>query len=140
MANGWTPERTQRQSELIKSWKPWEQSAGPKIQWGEVYSGKQRMARWSLRTAKGVVQDGERGNQAVAGSFGLNVIHKAKRKPKLPLLCLIRIRLAWLCGDEQLHPLNPDPPASRRRFLAQELNSQKKRGWQFQTHCLMIRM
>jgi hypothetical protein len=70
------------------------------------------MARWSQRAAKGVVQDGERGNQAIAGFAGLNVMRKAKREPKLPLLYLIHIRLDWLCGDEQLHPSNPDPPAS----------------------------
>ncbi len=29
MANGWTPERKQRQSELIRSWRPWELSTGP---------------------------------------------------------------------------------------------------------------
>ena len=26
--NGWTPERRKKQSELIKSWKPWEKSVG----------------------------------------------------------------------------------------------------------------
>ncbi len=30
MANGWTPERRKKQSELIKSWKPWEKSTGAK--------------------------------------------------------------------------------------------------------------
>ncbi len=29
MANGWTPERRARQSELIRSWRPWEKSTGP---------------------------------------------------------------------------------------------------------------
>ena len=27
--NGWTPERRKRQAEMIKNWKPWEQSTGP---------------------------------------------------------------------------------------------------------------
>lgn len=30
MANGWTPERKQRQAALIRTWKPWEKSIGPK--------------------------------------------------------------------------------------------------------------
>ena len=29
MVNGWTLERRQRQAELIRRWKPWEQSTGP---------------------------------------------------------------------------------------------------------------
>lgn len=29
MVNGWTLERRRRQAELIKRWKPWEQSTGP---------------------------------------------------------------------------------------------------------------
>ncbi|OYZ58848.1 MAG: hypothetical protein B7Y21_01630 [Hydrogenophilales bacterium 16-61-112] len=30
MANGWTPERQARQSELIRQWQPWAKSTGPK--------------------------------------------------------------------------------------------------------------
>ena len=29
MANGWTPERRARQSELIRTWRPWEKATGP---------------------------------------------------------------------------------------------------------------
>ncbi len=29
MVNGWTPERRARQAELIRGWRPWEQSTGP---------------------------------------------------------------------------------------------------------------
>jgi hypothetical protein len=32
----WTPAERQRQSELIKSWKPWQQSTGPKTEEGKV--------------------------------------------------------------------------------------------------------
>ena len=32
--NGWTPERRKRQAELIRNWKPWEQSTGPKSEEG----------------------------------------------------------------------------------------------------------
>ena len=40
MANGWTPERRQRQAELIRRWRPWEQSTGPRTD-----EGKTRVAR-----------------------------------------------------------------------------------------------
>ena len=33
--NGWTVERKKRQSEMIKEWKPWEQSTGPKTDSGK---------------------------------------------------------------------------------------------------------
>lgn len=29
MANGWTEERRRKQAELIRRWRPWEQSTGP---------------------------------------------------------------------------------------------------------------
>lgn len=42
--NGWTLERRQRQAEAIKSWKPWEQSTGPRSA-----EGKARVARNAWR-------------------------------------------------------------------------------------------
>lgn len=33
---GWTPERRQRQAELIQRWRPWEQSTGPKTPEGKA--------------------------------------------------------------------------------------------------------
>ena len=38
MANGWTEERRKRQSELIRTWKPWEQSTGAKTDEGKAKS------------------------------------------------------------------------------------------------------
>jgi hypothetical protein len=35
MSNGWTPERRQRQSKMIKQWKPWEKSTGPRTEAGK---------------------------------------------------------------------------------------------------------
>jgi hypothetical protein len=35
MANVWTPERRKRQSVLIQSWRPWQQSTGPKTPEGK---------------------------------------------------------------------------------------------------------
>lgn len=32
---GWTPERRKRQAEIIRQWKPWEQSTGPKTEAGK---------------------------------------------------------------------------------------------------------
>ena len=40
MANGWTPERRARQAELIRNWKPWERSTGPRTP-----EGKARISR-----------------------------------------------------------------------------------------------
>ena len=40
MANGWTLERRARQSALIRTWQPWEQSTGPRTD-----EGKARTAR-----------------------------------------------------------------------------------------------
>lgn len=36
MANGWTPERRARQAELIRTWRPWEQSTGPRTAEGKA--------------------------------------------------------------------------------------------------------
>jgi hypothetical protein len=36
MANGWTPERQARQAELIRTWKPWERSTGPRTKEGKA--------------------------------------------------------------------------------------------------------
>lgn len=33
--NGWTVERRQRQAQLIRSWKPWDRSTGPKTAKGK---------------------------------------------------------------------------------------------------------
>ena len=46
MANGWISERRARQAELIRSWKPWSRSTGPKTE-----PGKARVARNAYRGA-----------------------------------------------------------------------------------------
>jgi hypothetical protein len=40
MGNGWTPERRARQAALIRTWRPWEKSTGPR-----TADGKARAAR-----------------------------------------------------------------------------------------------
>ena len=39
-AHGWTPGRRARQAELIRSWRPWAKSTGPRSQ-----EGKERVSR-----------------------------------------------------------------------------------------------
>jgi len=36
MANGWTPERRARQAELIRAWRPWDKSTGPRTKAGKA--------------------------------------------------------------------------------------------------------
>ena len=36
MASGWTPERRARQAALIRTWKPWEKSTGPRSDEGKA--------------------------------------------------------------------------------------------------------
>ncbi len=40
MAKGWTPERRARQAELIRNWKPWEKSTGPRSEEGKARSAR----------------------------------------------------------------------------------------------------
>jgi len=50
MANGWTPERRARQAELIRKWRPWEKSTGPKTEAGkaEVSRNAYKGGAWRL--------------------------------------------------------------------------------------------
>jgi hypothetical protein len=38
MAKGWTPERRARQADLIRAWRPWEKSTGPRSAEGKARS------------------------------------------------------------------------------------------------------
>ena len=40
MASGWTPDRRARQSELIRNWRPWEQSTGPRTPVGKLRTSR----------------------------------------------------------------------------------------------------
>lgn len=40
MANGWTPERRARQSELIRQWQPWKVSTGPTSAEGKALTSR----------------------------------------------------------------------------------------------------
>ena len=38
--NGWTPERRARMSAMIRNWKPWEKSTGPRTDEGKAVSSR----------------------------------------------------------------------------------------------------
>lgn len=40
MSNGWTPARRKRQAELIKNWKPWAHSTGPRTAEGKAKTAR----------------------------------------------------------------------------------------------------
>ena len=40
MANGWTPERRARQAELIRTWRPWDRSTGPRTDAGKAKASR----------------------------------------------------------------------------------------------------
>jgi len=40
MGNGWSPERRARQSELIRTWRPWEKSTGPRSDEGKATAAR----------------------------------------------------------------------------------------------------
>lgn len=47
MARGWTPERRAKQAAMIRAWRPWEQSTGPRS-----HAGKARAAQNSFKTGE----------------------------------------------------------------------------------------
>lgn len=53
--NGWTAERRARQAELIRSWRPWERSTGPRTVEGKVKASANRQK--ALDAARQAVQD-----------------------------------------------------------------------------------
>lgn len=40
MSTGWTAERRQRQAELIRTWRPWERSTGPRSEAGKAVASR----------------------------------------------------------------------------------------------------
>jgi len=64
MANGWTPERRARQAAMIRTWKPWEKSTGPKTDEGKAVvshnhlkSRRSRLQQWMLAFQVAVSHD-----------------------------------------------------------------------------------
>lgn len=66
----WTPERRQKQSELIRTWRPWERSTGPKTPEGKAVASRNpwkgghrsklraiiELVRMEVRQAKAMVE------------------------------------------------------------------------------------
>ncbi len=68
--NGWTPERRARQAALIRAWKPWERSTGPRTTDGKARSSANR--RIALEAAYQAVHDSaEAYRQALAKLDGM---------------------------------------------------------------------
>jgi hypothetical protein len=64
MANGWTPERRARQAALIRTWRPWEKSTGPRTVEGKARTalngdklGVWKVERDKLRELKSEMSD-----------------------------------------------------------------------------------
>jgi hypothetical protein len=64
MANGWTPERKARMAELIRTWRPWEHSTGPRSAEGKSRSarnadkgGHREMLRALTRAMSGLLRE-----------------------------------------------------------------------------------
>lgn len=53
MANGWTQERRERQALLIRGWRPWTQSTGPRSAEGKTRAS-QNSFKHGGRTAKAI--------------------------------------------------------------------------------------
>jgi hypothetical protein len=51
MAHGWTEERRARQAELIRTWKPWEKSTGPRTSAGKRKAAKNAAKSWPRQIA-----------------------------------------------------------------------------------------
>ena len=73
MANGWTPERRARQAELIGTWKPWEQSTGPRTDEGKARTalngfkgGRWRELRELTKAVNGALREQRRALQHIA--------------------------------------------------------------------------
>lgn len=66
MSNGWTPERRARQAEMIRQWRPWEQSTGPVTEAGKAKSAANsrnigiRAARREMQAVMALIREYDR--------------------------------------------------------------------------------
>lgn len=67
MANGWTAERRARQAALIWTWRPWEQSTGPKTERGKAAASVNAM-KHGLRSTEWLGE--QKHFQVMLRSFG----------------------------------------------------------------------
>ena len=54
MANGWTPERRARQAALIRTWRPWDRSTGPRTEAGKLKASRNadKIGEWKAERDK----------------------------------------------------------------------------------------
>ena len=57
MANGWTPERKARQAELIRTWRPWDKSTGPRSPEGKAKVSSNAYAGAHWKTMRELVKE-----------------------------------------------------------------------------------
>ena len=75
MANGWTPARRARQAELIRTWRPWAKSTGPRTPDGKAKASRNAyqdghwlMLRELSRQVNAEIEAGQELVNAIAGS------------------------------------------------------------------------
>ena len=78
MNNGWTAERRARQSALIRTWKPWEQSTGPRTDEGKVIASLNRQraldaARQDIAEARRKLIDAQSRLESLGVKPGWNI-------------------------------------------------------------------
>ncbi|MBU2857366.1 hypothetical protein HF289_10975 [Acidithiobacillus ferrooxidans] len=66
ISNGWTPERRARQAEMIRQWRPWQQSTGPVTEAGKAKSAANakslgvRAARREMQAVMALIREYDR--------------------------------------------------------------------------------
>ena len=70
MRNGWTPERRARQAELIRTWRPWEQSTGPLTVDGKARTARNGDKGGAWRIERNMLRELGPGAQGAAASAG----------------------------------------------------------------------
>ena len=56
MSNGWTEERKARQREMIRTWRPWEKSTGPRTETGKQVSSRNAVKPWLAKLRQRLVK------------------------------------------------------------------------------------
>lgn len=57
MGNGWTPERRARQAELIRNWRPWERSTGPRSKVGKARAARNAFKGGTWRELRAILKE-----------------------------------------------------------------------------------
>ena len=76
-SNGWTPERRARQAEMIRQWRPWEQSTGPVTEAGKAKSAANaktsgvRAARREVREVMALIREYDRQEREIRKMISL---------------------------------------------------------------------